>query len=1200
MAVMRINIIVDDKGNIKLKGVKGHIDNINKSLHTLSSTARLVKGALLGAIGVLGIREVERAAKSWMDLSRAQSMAEEQLRATMISTGRYSKEFYQNALNMAQGVRELTGETEAAIIQGQKMMISFGEISADMLPRVTEAMANIAVFGGRTMEQAARIIGRASIGMTGELRRLGVAVDDDTFKLHGFEGMLEAIEKQFGGQIYTLKNSYGAWKILGGNIKETKRYAGDFLNAMVIQTGILSEVIDKLQGWNRELDKLKESGKLDEWAVKVAKIVIIQIANIVEKFEDLAFFIKEMLPASIEPFARKIKEIFNQVNKMIKAIIGASLMGGAGSFLSPLGGAIGAAMGGIAGYNWDKELEAIKKIKKEWGEFAEWTTKIVLENRLEALGRLIDEVNRKREELRKPIIEKGAAHWWEIPTEEETKLKRLNEDLRNLQSQYNEIQLLLRKNVTPIPEKIFGADPKQAAQATHEYSNALKEYTNEIDEYFKLQQEIKKWEGDFFGPLPDPSKLPKKQTEEKQTEDFTQMWDKAADSMANAFANAFADILYEGKLNFEKLGDSIKRIMADTVAEIVKKKLFQPIIDQAMGRGVVYPSDYTGELPEGSYRSSLYFGEDSNTAKYIATAAMAYSMYDQYKQRTLTPVSGALQGAMIGSMWAPGIGTAIGGVIGGIAGLFTPDDAKKEIEPKIHTLWKVIGDHVELISSSWEDISAEEGNKLIWEYKKALESQTEFFARLNNVFGVTSDYQIGFGGEIANISQEDLKGKEAMLNIMNNLISYSKIMPEKFSEDVKTVWEMMMDSMSSYVGIKWISHTGGMEFPNVQNWAHYYYTWPGDIPLSFNEVASSGISIEQLKEVIGQSILSYFSDKLEDPEVELMRDIGDTAIEIIDKIIDATGEEWVSLVDQLQEKLIPFQDSLIQTISGAFMEVPQTEGFLSFKESLKASLANSIKSSFSEMLGAQFVSKFTDMLMPSFATVEEYIQKAISGDFIGFLEAQGLDTSIYNPSIAWVGPYGPNTPYHPPSAEETAIDYVTSQFTEAMDNLAPIIEDMQPVWDAFHDALNQIYEALGVNTEALEENTSAILGPVESYLRELETSLAPVMSLAGLETLKEKYFTEALADPAKFSAYASYMTGSYWPQAQATDTNYPSLIEAEKARVENIPWVSEARNIQITGELTINPDGVATIVAQEIGTNPELTESIDERVRLGG
>jgi hypothetical protein len=273
---------------------------------TISRSVFSLKGALAGlALGVIAYK-IKGMTDEWEGLSKVQEQAESTMMAAMKSMGRYSDEFYKATLATAAGIQAVTTFGDEAILTGAKFLMTYEGISNDVMPRVMETMADVAALMGGDFKSAANMLGKASMGMIGELRRVGITVDADTFKIKGFLGVLEAIEAQVKGQAKALRDTKaGGLEAFGNVVGDIKEKFGLFVST--IKEKLSKDVFPIIEKIDKKLSELKESGKLEEWATKAADAIKSAFKTAIEWIKDFWEWVKKAY--------NKLKDIQSEVTK---------------------------------------------------------------------------------------------------------------------------------------------------------------------------------------------------------------------------------------------------------------------------------------------------------------------------------------------------------------------------------------------------------------------------------------------------------------------------------------------------------------------------------------------------------------------------------------------------------------------------------------------------------------------------------------------------------------------------------------------------------------------------------------------------------------------------------------------------------------------------------------------------------------------
>ena len=262
-------IEVDDKGTPvvrgfdkatekALKNTKKSVDDLNKS--TGSSIDLWKKlGVTLG--GFVGFRMATAGIKDLLDHSAKEEKALLGLETVMRSMGRYTPKLYKEMVNLASALQQSTTYGNEATLQGMKFLATYGDITDDLLPRTTRAMLDLAALMEGDTVRAANMLGKASMGMTGELRRVGITVDADTYKAKGYVGVLEQIEQQVHGQAEAMRRTgWGGLEAFGNVIGDVKEQGGRLIE---LKMG------DTIEAWTKAFEdlhaELKETVDEKDW-----------------------------------------------------------------------------------------------------------------------------------------------------------------------------------------------------------------------------------------------------------------------------------------------------------------------------------------------------------------------------------------------------------------------------------------------------------------------------------------------------------------------------------------------------------------------------------------------------------------------------------------------------------------------------------------------------------------------------------------------------------------------------------------------------------------------------------------------------------------------------------------------------------------------------------------------------------------------
>jgi len=201
----------------------------------LNEAQKNLKGTVLGLVGAyISLRSIG----NLVDAYKQQDQAVAALDQSIKSMGRTTEGLTDQLVVLAAQVQREGVIGDEAIIQGQSFLTTYSQITDDLLPRTTRIMADIAAKMGGDTVQAANLLGKASMGMTGELARMGITLSDTAKKTKDFKLILSEIENQVGGMNRALRESEtGPLDALGNTFGDLKEDAGAlavvFANEMV-------------------------------------------------------------------------------------------------------------------------------------------------------------------------------------------------------------------------------------------------------------------------------------------------------------------------------------------------------------------------------------------------------------------------------------------------------------------------------------------------------------------------------------------------------------------------------------------------------------------------------------------------------------------------------------------------------------------------------------------------------------------------------------------------------------------------------------------------------------------------------------------------------------------------------------------------------------------------------------------------------
>ena len=218
-AKLEIQVVAELKKAVTdLKALSGQMKHVVKATQEASVAFKRLHGftgriteafgrlrSFLGpmAAGFLAMRAIGTVGEFLRKGAEAAAQEEVAIRGlhqVLVSMGRYSPEFERRLIALASALELQTAYGNEAILTAAKFLATYKEISNEVLPRALRVTLDIARGWGVSLRTAANMVGKAAMGLTGELRRYGITVDRAAFETRGFIGVLEQMEPQVARQ----------------------------------------------------------------------------------------------------------------------------------------------------------------------------------------------------------------------------------------------------------------------------------------------------------------------------------------------------------------------------------------------------------------------------------------------------------------------------------------------------------------------------------------------------------------------------------------------------------------------------------------------------------------------------------------------------------------------------------------------------------------------------------------------------------------------------------------------------------------------------------------------------------------------------------------------------------------------------------------------------------------------------------------
>lgn len=243
------------------------LNRLNKTYSKTRKGVRSISKELAGmrrtmyAVG--GIVAMGRSLTGLIDAFEIQEQAVAKLDASINSMGRTTTGLSEELQDLASQIQREGILGDEAIIEGQSFLTTYREITDEMLPEATRVMVDLAAKMGGNVTSAANMVGKAAMGMSGELRKVGITIDPVIAKSGDFAAILKELDKQVGGTNRALGET------ASGGIKQMEMAWGDLQEQLgqVVAIGLTGYLRD----WSTEM-KLNK-GAVDEWGQSLKETI---------------------------------------------------------------------------------------------------------------------------------------------------------------------------------------------------------------------------------------------------------------------------------------------------------------------------------------------------------------------------------------------------------------------------------------------------------------------------------------------------------------------------------------------------------------------------------------------------------------------------------------------------------------------------------------------------------------------------------------------------------------------------------------------------------------------------------------------------------------------------------------------------------------------------------------------------------------
>lgn len=300
-------------------------DRATKGLKNFMKSLLSIRGVLRTGIGLLGLNKLLTAT-----VGRAQSAETglKRLSVAMQAAGRFTFENQKAFERLSVSLEKTTGFIEEDVLQALAVLQTFGSMTREDMEKTIIAATNMATVFNEDLQSSAIRLGKAYNGNLRGLQMMGIGIDAATFKAKGFQGVLDQLAIEQGGQaVARMAGFEGAVKRVSIGWGEAGKEIGKFIT----KNETLREILNSLAGGLTKISDFLRNKREneDEAIISTAKhsIVISKLRDELQKLGRTHIFLdleEEIFDANKEiervaPLLARQEDRLNKSNKLMAA-----------------------------------------------------------------------------------------------------------------------------------------------------------------------------------------------------------------------------------------------------------------------------------------------------------------------------------------------------------------------------------------------------------------------------------------------------------------------------------------------------------------------------------------------------------------------------------------------------------------------------------------------------------------------------------------------------------------------------------------------------------------------------------------------------------------------------------------------------------------------------------------------------------------
>jgi hypothetical protein len=181
-----------------------------------------------------------------------------QLQGSLRALGITSASLTENYKDFAKSIQYSTFFTEEDALASERLFLQY-KITGDQMKQAVKVASDLATAMGTDLQSASQMLVRAGEGNVMMLHRMGINVTDATLKTRGFAGVLEEVEKKFGGFAQAANGGFAASvNQMSKNFDDLKKNVGEVIGMLDKKFGVTKFWGDLAKGIHDSVEDTKD------------------------------------------------------------------------------------------------------------------------------------------------------------------------------------------------------------------------------------------------------------------------------------------------------------------------------------------------------------------------------------------------------------------------------------------------------------------------------------------------------------------------------------------------------------------------------------------------------------------------------------------------------------------------------------------------------------------------------------------------------------------------------------------------------------------------------------------------------------------------------------------------------------------------------------------------------------------------------